>query len=38
MFDQSDNLTSCDYYDILEFKKMKIREWQDLSILKSPLF
>ena len=33
MFDQSDNLISCDYYDIPEFKKMKIREQQDLSIL-----
>ena len=33
IFDQSDNLISCDYYDIPEFKKMKIREQQDLSIL-----
>ena len=33
IFDQSENLISCDYYDIPEFKKMKIREHQDLSIL-----
>ena len=33
IFDQSDNLINCDYYDIPEFKKMKIREQQDLSIL-----
>ena len=33
IFDQSDNLNSCEYYDIPEFKKMKIREHQDLSIL-----
>ena len=33
IFDQSGNLISCDYYDIPEFKKMKIREQQDLSIL-----
>ena len=26
IFDQSDNLISYDYYDIPEFKKMKIRE------------
>ena len=33
IFDQSDNLISCDYYDILEFRKIKIRDQQDLSIL-----
>ena len=33
IFDQSNNLTSCDYYDIPEFKKMKIRGQQDLSML-----
>ena len=33
IYGQSDNLISCDYYDIPEFKKMKIREQQDLSIL-----
>ena len=33
IFDQSDNLISCDHYAIPEFKKMKIREQQDLSIL-----
>ena len=33
IFDQSDNLISCDYYDIPEFKKKKIREQQDVSIL-----
>ena len=32
-FDQSDNLISCDYYDIPEFKKMKIIEQKDLSII-----
>ena len=32
IFDQSDNLISCDYYGIAEFKKMKMREQQDLSI------
>ena len=29
-FDQPDNLISCDYYDIPEFKKMKIIEQKDL--------
>ena len=33
IFDQSDNLISSDYYDIPEFKKMKIREQQDFSAL-----
>ena len=33
IFDQSDNLISCDYYDIPEFKKMKIIEQKDLSII-----
>ena len=33
IFDQSDNLISCDYYGIPGFKKMKKREQQDLSIL-----
>ena len=33
IFDQSDDLITCDYYDIPEFKKMKIREQKDLSIL-----
>ena len=33
IFYQSDNLISCDYYAIPEFKKVKIREQQDLSIL-----
>ena len=33
IFDQSDNLISCDYYDIPEFKKTKIREQLYLSIL-----
>ena len=32
ILDQSDNLISCDYYDIPEFKKMKMREQQVLSI------
>ena len=32
IFDQSDNLINCDYYDIPEFKKMKIIEQKDLSI------
>ena len=35
IFDQCDNLISCDYYGIAEFKKMKIRYQQDLSILHS---
>ena len=33
IFDRSDNLISRDYYDIPEFKKMKIREQQELPIL-----
>ena len=33
IFDQFDNLISFDYYNIPEFKKMKMREQQDLSIL-----
>ena len=33
IFHQSDNLITCDYYDIPEFKKMKITEQQNLSIL-----
>ena len=33
IFDQSDNLINCDYYDIPEFKKMKIIEQKDLSII-----
>ena len=33
IFDQSDSLISCDYYDIPEFKKMKITEQKDLSII-----
>ena len=33
IFDQSDNLISSDYNDNPEFKKMKIREQEDLSIL-----
>ena len=32
IFDQSDNLISCDYYNIAEFKKMKMKEQQDLNI------
>ena len=32
IFDQSGNLISCDYYGIPEFRRMKIREQQDLSI------
>ena len=32
IFDQSDNVISCDYYDIPEFKKMKIIEQKDLSV------
>ena len=33
IFDQSDNLISCDYYDISEFKKTTIKEKQDLFII-----
>ena len=36
--DQSDNPISCDYYDISEFKKMKIREQEDLSTLYLNIF
>ena len=35
---QSDNLIGCHYYDIPEFKEMKITEQQDLSILHSNIF
>ena len=33
IFDQSDNLISCDYYDISEFKKTTIKEKQGLFII-----
>ena len=33
IFDQSDNLISCDCYDISEFKKTTIKEKQDLFII-----
>ena len=33
IFDQSDNLISCDYYGIPEFEKMKMRWQEGLSIL-----
>ena len=33
IFEQSENPLSCDYYDISDFKKLKINKQQDLSIL-----
>ena len=33
IFEQSENPLSCDYCDISDFKKLKINEQQDLSIL-----
>ena len=33
IFDQSENLISCDYYDNQEFKKTKIIEQKVLSII-----
>ena len=33
IFEQSENSLGCDYYDISDFKKLKINKEQDLSIL-----
>ena len=33
IFEQSENSLSCGYYDISDFKKLKINKEQDLSIL-----
>ena len=33
IFEQSENPLSCDYYDISNFKKLKINKQQDLSVL-----
>ena len=38
IFDQSDNLISCNYYDIPEIREMKMRKQQDLSILHLNIF
>ena len=32
IFEQSENPLSCDYYDISDFKKLKINKQQDLSV------